>query len=154
LEELSQVPRTPVVRFQTICLKCGFIAHMLSGEKVVLLPTYLADYVVPVLLMACPMCGYQTFQTEAFVPKPGLDVSRETSGADNSVRLLQEPESSMIPLLPGGFASEDEQRYWNDRGVHSISGTNPIHDAGYFTQYSDGSEEFNLKERESDGTEQ
>src|SRR6266478_3087874 len=133
LEELSQVPHTSVVRFQTICLKCGFIAHMLTGEKIILEPTYLADYVLPVLIMPCPYCGHSTFQTEAFVPKPGIEnVSRETS--QDATILLQEPEN--IPLLPGGFTSASEQAYWDERGVHALSGTRPVHDAGYFTQYS------------------
>jgi len=113
---------------------------MLTGEKIILEPTYLADYVLPVLIMPCPYCGYSTFQTEAFVPKPGIEnVSRETP--DNVTMLLQEPEP--ISLLPGGFTTPEEQAYWDERGIHHIVGTSAVHDAGYFSEF---------KKEESDGS--
>ena len=47
----------------TMCTHCGYKAHELTGNRIVLTDVYVQRYLVPVMNMTCPMCqSTHTFQ--------------------------------------------------------------------------------------------
>lgn len=64
VSSVEEKAAAPVVGVTTVCTYCGFNAHRMAGEKVILTQNYIESYLLPVYKMPCPNCGQNQFQTE------------------------------------------------------------------------------------------
>lgn len=63
VSSIEEKAAAPVVSCVTLCQRCGFKAHEIAGEEVVLSQNYVQNYLMSVYAMPCPNCGQGPFET-------------------------------------------------------------------------------------------
>lgn len=63
VSSLEEKASAPVVTCKTLCQVCGFKAHEIAAEEVVLSQNYVQNYLMSVYQMPCPNCGMGPFET-------------------------------------------------------------------------------------------